>query len=225
MPAAKVILTAFVELVIFGLILFFSAGTFAWTAAWVYLGTMVAASAFLIPWVFTHNPGLFKERFDYFRPDQKDWDKVWVIVTGIVVLAWLVLMPLDAVRFHWSHLPVLLKRAGLAIVILDWYFIFVVFRANPFLASTVHVQEERGQTVISTGPYHYVRHPLYSAAFIYFFGTALLLGSWLGVLFEVIFFVMFGVRAVLEERQLGEQLKGYSEYLEKVRYRFIPYVW
>ncbi|MGA2091718.1 MAG: isoprenylcysteine carboxylmethyltransferase family protein, partial [Endomicrobiales bacterium] len=91
--------------------------------------------------------------------------------------------------------------------------------------STVHVQEERGQTVISTGPYHYVRHPLYSAAFIYFFGTALLLGSWLGVLFEVIFFVMFGVRAVLEERQLGEQLKGYSEYLEKVRYRFIPYVW
>ena len=89
----------------------------------------------------------------------------------------------------------------------------------------VRVQHERGQVVISTGPYRYVRHPMYAGGLLLFLGTPLLLGSWYGLLL-VVFLILFGAaRAVLEERVLREELPGYAAYLAQVKYRLIPYVW
>ncbi|HEX3641108.1 MAG TPA: isoprenylcysteine carboxylmethyltransferase family protein [Ktedonobacteraceae bacterium] len=88
----------------------------------------------------------------------------------------------------------------------------------------VRIQKDRGQTVVSTGPYHYVRHPMYAAALLLMFGTTLLLGSWYGLLLVLIFVGMIAGRAVLEERTLREELQGYDSYMAQVKYRLIPYI-
>ena len=89
----------------------------------------------------------------------------------------------------------------------------------------VRIQQERGHAVISTGPYHYVRHPMYAAILIFVVGTSLLLGSWYGLLFGMARMVVLARRAILEERTLREHLHGYTDYIAHVQYRLIPYVW
>jgi protein-S-isoprenylcysteine O-methyltransferase Ste14 len=89
----------------------------------------------------------------------------------------------------------------------------------------VKVQEERGQSVVSTGPYRYVRHPMYASTFLFFPGSALLLGSWWGLLLCVVLLGLLVWRIPLEERMLENGLAGYDEYARKVRYRLIPRVW
>lgn len=134
-------------------------------------------------------------------------------------------MPLDAVRFHWSHIPTWLQVLGAIILISSFPLFFLTFRENSFLSPTVRIQTERGQTVISTGPYHYIRHPMYAAALLFIFGTALLLGSKLGLLGGLILVGMIARRAVLEERTLQQGLQGYDTYMAQVKYRLIPAIW
>jgi protein-S-isoprenylcysteine O-methyltransferase Ste14 len=101
----------------------------------------------------------------------------------------------------------------------------LTFRENSFLSPTVRIQEERGQTVISTGPYHYVRHPMYAGGLLLFLGTPLLLGSWYGLLLFLVLIPAVAVRAIPEERVLRAELPGYDAYMAQVKYRLIPYVW
>jgi len=204
--------------------LFVPAGTAAWFAAWVYLLLFAAFSTALTLWLARRSPGLLEERIG-FRHGQQTWDKIFLAAVNLFFLAWLVVMPLDAVRFHWSRMPAWLQAAGTSALLFSFYLFYVTFRENPYLSAAVRIQEDRGQTVVTTGPYRYVRHPMYSAGFVYFLGTALLLGSWYGVLFEPVFVAMITLRAVLEERMLKERLKGYDTYMTEVKYRFIPHVW
>jgi protein-S-isoprenylcysteine O-methyltransferase Ste14 len=122
-------------------------------------------------------------------------------------------------------MPAWLQAIGALLVPFSLNISFLTFRENPYAASAVRIQKDRGQKVVSTGPYSLVRHPMYAAAFLYCMGTPLLLGSWYGLLFEPLFVGGLTVRAVLEERMLREQLEGYDEYMERVKHRFIPYLW
>jgi protein-S-isoprenylcysteine O-methyltransferase Ste14 len=209
----------------FTLPLFLAAGTIAWLAGWIFLVLFFSFVLAITLWLFRHNPDLLKERMTITRPDQKTWDKVGFALTYVVFLAWLVLMPLDAVRFHWSQMPVWLQGAGAIILVCSFYLFFVTFRENSYLSAMVRIQKDRGQTVVSTGPYHYVRHPMYAAALLFMFGTALLLGSWYGLLLALLLVGMIAVRAVLEERTLQQELQGYDTYIAQVKYRLIPHVW
>ena len=146
-------------------------------------------------------------------------------VCEVFLLAWLVVMGLDAVRFRWSQMPAWLQVAGAILLLGSFYLFFLTFRENPYASPAVRVQTERGQTVISTGPYHYVRHPMYAAGIPFVAGTALLLGSWYGLLMGLIFVFGLAFRAVQEERLLRAELPGYDEYMAQVKYRFIPHVW
>jgi protein-S-isoprenylcysteine O-methyltransferase Ste14 len=110
-------------------------------------------------------------------------------------------------------------------LVVSFFLISLIFRENAFLSPTVRVQEERGQTVISTGPYHYVRHPMYAGGLLLFLSTPLLLGSWYGLLLYLLVLPGLAVRAVMEERVLRKQLPGYAAYVAQVKYRLIPYVW
>ena len=141
------------------------------------------------------------------------------------LLPWLILMPLDAVRFHWSQMPVQLQGIGAIILIAAFTLIYLAFRENAYLTPTVRVQEERGHTVVSTGLYHYMRHPMYTGFHLFFIGTALLLGSALGFLLALVLIALFFRRAVLEERVLRKELPGYEAYMAQVNHRFIPYIW
>jgi protein-S-isoprenylcysteine O-methyltransferase Ste14 len=209
----------------FALPLFLAAGTIAWLAGWIFLVLFFSFVAAISLWLLRHNPGLLNERMIMFRPDQKAWDKVFIVLLYVVFIAWLVLMPLDAVRFHWSQVPVWLQVAGAILLVCSFYLFLATYRENSYLSPMVRIQQDRGQTVVSTGPYHYVRHPLYAAGLLFMLATALLLGSWYGLLMVLIFAGMIAGRAVLEERTLQQELQGYDTYMAQVKYRLIPHVW
>ncbi len=223
----KLLLVEFIALfAVFALILFLAAGTVFWLAGWVYLAMFFAGDGALALWLLKHDPGLLKERMSGFgKPGEPVWDKVFFILLQVFFVAWMVLMPLDAVRFRWSHMPGWLQAAGAILLLVSFYLFFLPFRENPYLSPVVRVQAERGQQVITTGPYRYVRHPLYAAVIPFALGTALLLGSWYGVLLGLALEAGLAYRAVREERVLCAELPGYAEYMARVKYRLIPYVW
>jgi len=212
--------------VLFALALFLPAGTIAWLAGWVFLGLLFFGFYLAVTvWLFQHNPGLVQERMRIGTSDQQGWDQVLFPLIFVLFFVWLILMALDAVRFQWSQMPVWLQIVGTILLVCSFYLLFLTFRENSYLSPVVRIQEERGQTVVSTGPYHYVRHPMYAAIVIFIAGTALLLGSWYGLVLGLILVVMLVRRAVLEERTLRAELPDYAAYMAQVKYRLIPYVW
>lgn len=207
------------------LCLFVPAGTLTWHVGWLYLLLFSGFFLGINAWLSRHNPGLLEERSRLGRADQQGWDKALFPLLLALVFAWLVFISLDAVRFHWSPEPVWLQIVGAAVLLFSFYLFFLTFRENSYLSTVVRVQTERGHSVISTGPYHYVRHPMYAGFLLFMTGTPLLLGSWYGALLGLAFMLVLARRAVLEERTLQAALPAYSDYMARVRYRFVPYVW
>ena len=211
-------------LVAIGLALFLSAGTLRWIAGWCFLILYSSFGIIITIWMFRHSPDLLRERITGLGKLEA-WDKVFLGLAITCFIAWFILMPLDAVRFHWSQMPVWLQIVGGLILIASFYLFFLVVRENPYLSPAVRIQKERGQTVVSTGPYRHVRHPFYSAYIPFVVGTALLLGSWYGILVGLILIGLLAIRTQKEERLLLKELEGYNIYMAQVKYRFIPYVW
>ena len=207
-------------------LLFVPAGTLAWPEAWAFLILMAGGGTAMGLWLARHDPALLAERLSPpIQRGQKAWDKV--LLGGVVVLScvWLAFMPLDAARWRWSHVPVAAQIVGALCVIGCFWIWHLTFRANTFAAPVVKIQKERAQTVVTTGPYARVRHPMYAGAILYFLGIPLLLGSWYGLAFAPAFVVAFAIRAIMEERTLAAELTGYRDYAARVPYRLIPHVW
>jgi protein-S-isoprenylcysteine O-methyltransferase Ste14 len=156
---------------------------------------------------------------------QKPWDKVLLAVVMMLCIAMFVVAGLDAVRYRTSNMPLWLEVLGAAGIALGIYIFHIVMRTNSYATAVVRIQDERGHQVISTGPYAFVRHPMYSGAILYFLGIALLLGSWYAVAIAVVLVALFGLRAVWEEQTLIDELPGYAIYAQRVRYRLIPSIW
>ena len=209
----------------FGLVLFLAAGAIAWLSGWIFLALFFSFVVVLTVWLYQNNPGLLKERMRGPSSDQKTWDKRLLALTGILFFAWLLLMPLDAVRFGWSKVPVALQVVGALILLGSFYVFFITFRENAFLSPLARIQTDRGQTVVSTGPYSVVRHPMYAGFVLFALGTPLLLGSWYGLGLGLLLVGMVARRAVLEEHMLRTELPGYEAYLRRVTYRLVPRVW
>ena len=219
----KVIALESVEFLAMALGLFIPAGTIAWTAGWVFLGLLFITGVPMTWLLLKYNRGLIEERMR-FRPEFS-WDRAFVGAIFFFVFLWLVLMPLDAVRFHWSSVPAGLKTVGAVVLVVSLLLSYLAMMENPYSSGVVRVQKDRGHRVVSTGLYRYVRHPMYAGACLFFPGSALLLGSWLGVVCTPVFAGLLAFRAVREERVLREGLDGYTAYMAKVKYRFFPWLW
>lgn len=211
--------------VLFGLALFLPAGTLSWPAGWIFLVLFFGFYVGVNWWLYRYNPALMQERLSLTTSDQKGWDKVLFPLMLAFTFGWLIFMSLDAERFHWSQAAVWVQVVGVVVLLCSFYLLFLTFRENSYLSPVVRIQEERGHTVVSTGPYRTVRHPMYAAILVFMVGTSLSLGSYYGVLIGLIFMAVLARRAVLEERTLRKELRGYTDYTKKVRYRLIPYVW
>ena len=212
--------------VVFALVLFLPAGTLAWTAGWVFFALFFAFVLALSFWLLRFNRDLLIERLTGVgRRDQKTWDKVILAVAGLGFFAWLALMALDGRRYHWSRVPTFAQGLGAVLLVASFWLFYLTFRYNPYLSPAVRLQTDRAQSVIDTGPYRYVRHPMYSGFALFTVSTALLLGSWLGVIASAALVALVAVRATLEERVLRAELSGYDVYARRVRYRLIPYIW
>jgi protein-S-isoprenylcysteine O-methyltransferase Ste14 len=213
-------------MVVFAMALFLPAGTLAWPAGWAFFLLMFGFANAMSLWLLRFNPDLLAERLTGIgRPDQKTWDKVFLALMGVAFFAWLAVMALDAVRFRWSQVPPWLQGIGALLLLGSFYIFYLTFRENSYLSPAVRVQTERAQTVVSTGPYRCVRHPMYGGFVLFTVGTTLLLGSWYGLLGSLLLIGMVAWRAVQEERVLRKELEGYSVYMTRVRYRFVPYLW
>ena len=214
------------SLVFLGVILFGAAGTLHWPEAWIYLALTAAMSFGGGLWLARHDPGLLRERLgSLIQRDQKRWDKILMAVMLVLWTGWLILMALDAKRFHWSEIPVALQVAGVVLICLGCYVVWLTFRANSYAAPVIKIQKERGHLVVSTGPYAYVRHPMYAGALLFIAGVPLLLGSWWGLAAGAGLVLLIALRAVLEERTLTAELAGYADYAARVRYRLVPHLW
>ena len=223
---AKGVLALVAEFAVFAALLFASAGTVLWTAGWVFMAIFFGFALAITLWVGREDPELLAERLSSpIQRGQPLWDKVFVVALLLLIVVWMILMPLDAVRFGWSEVPGWLQIVGASGLVLSFFIIFLTFRENSYLAPVVKLQEERGQSVVSTGPYRYVRHPLYASMFLFFPGSALLLGSWWGLLLCPVLLGLLVWRTALEDRMLKNELAGYDEYARNVRYRLIPRVW
>lgn len=214
------------EAALFAALLFGAAGTVAWAAGWVFLALFWGCALAITLDISRRDPALLRERMKSpVQQGQPILDRVFLGVIGVAFFSWLALMGLDAVRFQWSTVPLWVQAIGAAGIVLAFWIIGRVFRENTFLAPVVRVQEERGQTVVSTGPYAVVRHPMYAGALVLFLATPLLLGSWWGLAAAVVLTAAMSLRIPLEERELRRSLPGYPEYAARVRSRLLPGIW
>ncbi|WP_332771797.1 methyltransferase family protein [Phenylobacterium sp.] len=219
----KLVFEETVLMVVMAAALFASAGTFDWPAAWLFLGEFAVLSLAVAAWMARYDPALLAERLSSpIQANQKAWDRLFIICVGLGFVGWLVLMGLDA-RFQWSRVPTWAQVAGAAGLAAAFAVAWATFRENGYAAAVVKVQA--GQTVIDTGPYRLVRHPLYFGAMLFFAGTALMLGSWWGLAGGLLLTLLVAVRAVGEEQVLRRELAGYEDYAARVRYRLVPGVW
>jgi protein-S-isoprenylcysteine O-methyltransferase Ste14 len=222
---ARLLLQNVLWIVGLGAVLFLPAGTLHWPAAWLYLATTAVLGLAGGLWFAKVDPALLEERMrPMMQKGQPAADKQFMLVFGFAALIWFIVIGLDR-RWHGSDVPVALQALGYGLLLAAMALITWVARKNSFAAPVVKVQAERGHRVIDSGPYALVRHPMYSGAVLYFAAIALLLGSWWGLVLSPIFFVLFAVRARLEERALTDGLPGYADYLARVRYRLVPGVW
>ena len=223
--ARRLIVSTVGLIAVLAVVLFASAGTLDWPAAWGFLAEMAVLSLAVGIWLARHDPGLLAERLGFpFQRAQKAWDKVFMAVVMVLYTKWLVLMGLDA-RWAISGVPLWLQAFGALDVALSNYMVFLTFRENTYAAPVVKIQRERGHKVVSTGPYAYVRHPMYAGGLLMFMGMPLQLGSWLGLAALTLLVPLLAVRIVMEERTLAAELEGYRDYAARVRWRLIPSIW
>lgn len=215
-----------VSLLFVGAILFGAAGTLNWPEAWIYLALAAAVSFGGGFWLARRDPALLSERLgSLIQREQKGWDKVLMVVMLALWTGWLILMGLDAGRYHWSEIPLALQGAGLALICLGAYLVWLTLKANSYAAPVVKIQKARGHVVVTSGPYARIRHPMYAGALLFIAGVPLLLGSWWGLAAGVGLVLIIAMRAVFEERTLAAELEGYADYAARVRYRLVPYLW
>jgi protein-S-isoprenylcysteine O-methyltransferase Ste14 len=195
-----------------------------WTRGWVYAGLTVGMSLVAIVLLGVVNPAIIRGRGEWHK-GTKTFDKVIVAVLVPAICAVVIVGGLDGGRFGWSSLPQYLLYVGVALNVFGYAVVTWVLAVNPFAEPTVRIQTDRGHRVITSGPYAYVRHPMYAGSFVMFAGVPMILDSAWALVPLGIAIVAGAVRTVYEDRFLRSELEGYEEYAKKVRYRLIPGVW
>jgi protein-S-isoprenylcysteine O-methyltransferase Ste14 len=227
MPIFTLIGGGVCNVAIFGGLLLLPAGTLDWWHAWVFLGVVFVGTVASTVSVFRVNKDVLEERFKLpVRQGQPLADKIVVVLLIAAFVSLIVFIPLDVFRLHLMAQPgTLASSLGLALFVVGWWIMTLALRENAFAAPVVKHQAERQHTVISSGVYGVVRHPMYAGAVPLLVGMPLWLESYAAALLASVPIGTLAVRIVVEEQFLRRELAGYDAYTERVRYRLIPCVW
>ena len=209
-------------LLFIALSLFIPAGTIFWLEAWFYLIIWGLFIFTVIYYLDKKNPELLKKRLETPQPKEK-WDKIIIPVLFILMIPLFIMPGLDAIRFQWSYIPLFFKIAGFIGTLVASIIYLLVLRENTYLSKGIEVQD--GHKVITSGPYKYVRHPMYTGIIIFLISHCLALGSLYTLIPAGLFIITFILRTFFEDNMLKNDLEGYKEYMERTRYRLIPYIW
>ena len=206
-------------------ILFGAAGTWDWPSGWAFLGLFGALSLGFSLWLARTDPALLEERMKPAAGPQTLWDLAFIVFIVAAFAAWLGLMGLDARRMGWSHAPLAVQVVGAGLLAASFLGIGWVYRVNSFASPVVRLQTERHHVVVSSGPYAFVRHPMYVFAIGMFAAGSLMTGSWWSLATVPPIALAIALRALGEEQVLRAGLAGYEEYARRVRWRFAPGIW
>ena len=208
------------------MVLFIAAGRLNWVWGWVYVGIAVLATFISRIIVIRTNPDLIVERAQSLeKEDVKGWDRMILFFILVGPLAMLIVAGLDE-RFGWSpQIPLALQLVALAIMMLGYVVGTWAMAVNRYFSAVVRIQKDRGQTVVSDGPYRFVRHPAYATGIVSCLVTPIMLGSLWALIAGGLTVILYIVRTALEDRTLHDELPGYAEYAQRVRYRLLPGIW
>lgn len=221
---AKLLVTGGIELAILGGVLFGIAGRLNWPGAWLIVVVFAVHLVLSGWWLLRRDPDLLKERLT-FSPNVPQWDRLIARSNRILLPIFLATAALDAGRFRWSTVPMVVSAIGTAAVVASLGVIWWCAAANHFLSARSRIQNERGHTVVQDGPYRFVRHPLYASRIVLIFAAALTLGSWIALVPALVNALLLVVRTSLEDRLLTMELPGYRTYATRVPARLVPGLW
>ena len=220
----KSLVRGVVELAILGGVLFGIAGRVDWPAAWLIM-LLFTGHLVLSGWLlFRHDPELLKERLTT-ASNVPRWDRLIGRGSRILELIFVATAALDAGRFRWSAMPIIVRVIGTAAAVAAIGVMYWCAAANHFLSARSRIQSERGHTVVQHGPYRFVRHPLYASRIVVITGTALTLGSWIALVPAALIVALVILRTSLEDRMLTTELPGYRTYAKHVPERLVPGLW
>ncbi|HUN83595.1 MAG TPA: isoprenylcysteine carboxylmethyltransferase family protein [Terracidiphilus sp.] len=206
-------------------LLFLCAGRADWIRGWVCVGIYLISVAATGMIVHHANHNLLERRAKWQHRDTKGYDKIFLVIFFPLTVIQPAVAGLDVVRFHWSSMPswTIFPAAGfflLSMALVTW-----TLATNPYAESTVRIQFDMGQSVIHSGPYAFVRHPMYVGMILMYPATGWMLGSTAALIVGIFMAVSVIVRTALEDRTLRNELSGYAEYSLVTRYRLIPGIW
>ena len=225
---AMIWLSLVVRMTLFAVALMWPAGTWWWWEAWALVGLWTVFGVVMTNYLLRHDPELLAERLKLvpLHKDQKSWDKVLMLLFFIAGIGLYVIPGFDVVRYEWSEpLPEWMRILAMIVHIPCFLFLGWVMRENTFLSQVVKIDEARGHQVISTGPYAWVRHPMYTVVIVLLFAVPVALGSRFALVLALFLTLLLIVRTCLEDRTLHTELEGYPEYAKQTPYRLIPWIW
>ncbi len=205
------------------LALFLPAGSLSFWQAWIYLADWAVCVILITAYLIKNDQELLAGRVKAgVTAETQKSQKIIQSVASLCFIALFIVPGLDY-RFGWSHVPPLISLIADGGVALGFFIVFLTFKENSYTRGTIEVSEK--QQVITSGPYRFVRHPMYAGALFMLLVTPLALGSWVALPFAVLMVVVIAIRLIDEEKFLAKNLSGYTEYCQKVRYHLLPNVW
>jgi protein-S-isoprenylcysteine O-methyltransferase Ste14 len=210
-------------MIVMALLLFMPAWSLAWWEAWLYWAVFFACSLSITVHFLRADPNLIERRLGAGPLAEGKFAQKLIQSAASLFFVAILVVPSLGRRFGWPRVPLPLALVADGLVIAGFWLVFLVFRENSYASSVIRA--ESGQRVITTGPYRFVRHPMYSGGITLVLFTPLALGSWWGLVPAILLAMVIVVRLFDEERFLAVELPGYVDYCSKVRYRLIPSVW
>ena len=207
-------------IILTGVLLFLPAGTFLYWQAWVYMAIIFIPMLFVMRYMLRRDPELLEKRL---RMKETSNKQSIIMKFMFILYALSFIIPGLDKRYNWSSVPPTIVIVSNIIVLAGYLLVFLTFRENRYASRIIEVQED--QEVVTTGPYSMVRHPMYLGAMIMLIFTPLALGSYWAFFSVVLLMVALVARILNEENFLLRELKGYREYVKKIRYRLIPGIW
>ena len=207
-------------LVLVGVLIFLPAGTLAYANGWLLMGLLFGPMLIAGFVMLFKSPEFLKKRLD--AKEKQGAQKGVLVLAGLMFIAGFVVAGLDY-RFGWSDMPTAVTVTAVVAFVAAYGLYAEVMRENAYLSRTIKVEE--GQTVVDTGLYGIVRHPMYTTTILLFTAMPLVLGSWYALIAFAFYPAIMVIRLKNEEKLLSEELAGYEEYKKKVKYRLLPFIW
>ena len=216
----QVITRYLLSLLFVSLLLFIPAGTLKFWNAWVFILALFIPMFFVMIYLLRNDPELLQKRM---KTREKERPQKVYLVLSIITSIFTYLIPGLDYRYHWSGVPPWLVILATVIMLAGYFLFFVVMKQNSYASRVIEIQKD--QKLIDTGLYSLVRHPMYTAGSILFCSTPLVLGSYFALIPVLFLPILLIIRALNEEKVLKSNLAGYEEYMKKVKYRLIPFIW